>query len=482
MKAKSTILIVDDEEIGREALKGLLTNQGYDLFFANNGVEALALAAKLTPDVILLDVMMPEMDGFDVCHALRANSHLAEIPIIIVTALDDQDSRQLGIEAGADEFISKPFNCAELRARVRTITNLNRYRRLLTEQTKFKWVIEQANEGYLILEHNEQISYANPQARLYLNLHADDVITESFLDLAKKQYHCEPQAIWKKGLGYFEKQILRYLVRPETSISEAFWLQVDVMETSTRQNKQYIIRLCDVTDSILLKRQKWAFQGQINHKLRTPLIPFTNASQYLKENFSRMSEANIEEFINMIYSGGVRLQSEIEEILSYLNVSKTTKRGFAFCKLSKLESMITAIKKMLYIKSVIVSQQDIDEPDKTYLSASNEMMELILTELFSNAKKFHPNGTPTLKVNIATVPNGIRIQVCDNGIRLSPEQLAGIWTPYYQGEKFHTGEVKGMGLGLSMVASIIWNIGGTCNAYNRTDISGLVIELILPFD
>ncbi|MDM8563836.1 HAMP domain-containing sensor histidine kinase, partial [Candidatus Marithioploca araucensis] len=175
-------------------------------------------------------------------------------------------------------------------------------------------------------------------------------------------------------------------------------------------------------------------------------------------------------------------QSEIEEILSYLNVSKTTKRGFAFCKLSKLESMITAIKKMLYIKSVIVSQQDIDEPDKTYLSASNEMMELILTELFSNAKKFHPNGTPTLKVNIATVPNGIRIQVCDNGIRLSPEQLAGIWTPYYQGEKFHTGEVKGMGLGLSMVASIIWNIGGTCNAYNRTDISGLVIELILPFD
>ncbi|MDM8562859.1 response regulator, partial [Candidatus Marithioploca araucensis] len=407
MKAKSTILIVDDEEIGREALKGLLTNQGYDLFFANNGVEALALAAKLTPDVILLDVMMPEMDGFDVCHALRANSHLAEIPIIIVTALDDQDSRQLGIEAGADEFISKPFNCAELRARVRTITNLNRYRPLLTEQTKFKWVIEQANEGYLILEHNEQISYANPQARLYLNLHADDVITESFLDLAKKQYHCEPQAIWKKGLGYFEKQILRYLVRPETSISEAFWLQVDVMEMSRGTGEKYLVRLRNVTDTILAERRKWTFQGQIRHKLKTPLSPITMGLEYLQSNYADLSDKDRKEFIEIAYSGATRLHAEIEEIFKYLDVSDVLKPEFGICHITDILLIINTIKEDMALKSVHVLQKNIKSPDNISIFFSPQAMELVLTELFSNAKKFHPEGSPCLEINISAIPEGL---------------------------------------------------------------------------
>jgi DNA-binding response OmpR family regulator len=78
--------------------------------------------------------MMPGMDGYEVCRRLRADARLAEVPVIMVTALDDQASRLAGLEAGADDFITKPFNRAELRARVRTIARLNRYRRL-TDRT-----------------------------------------------------------------------------------------------------------------------------------------------------------------------------------------------------------------------------------------------------------------------------------------------------------------------------------------------------------
>jgi len=131
MKQNSIILIVDDEQIGRDTLEALLIGRGYDLAFANDGPEALAKAAELTPDLILLDVMMPSMDGFEVCRRLRADPLLAEVPIIMVTALDDRDYRLQGIEAGADDFVSKPFDRVELRARVRTITRLNRYRQLL---------------------------------------------------------------------------------------------------------------------------------------------------------------------------------------------------------------------------------------------------------------------------------------------------------------------------------------------------------------
>ncbi|MCB0210204.1 MAG: response regulator [Anaerolineae bacterium] len=130
----STVLIVDDEEAGRDILKGLLSKQGYHLYFAKNGSEALAKASQLTPDLILLDVMMPEMDGFEVCQHIRNDPHLGEIPILLITALDDHESRLHGIAAGADDFISKPFNGAELKTRVRTITRLNRYRRLLVER------------------------------------------------------------------------------------------------------------------------------------------------------------------------------------------------------------------------------------------------------------------------------------------------------------------------------------------------------------
>jgi PAS domain S-box-containing protein len=130
----STILIVDDEPIGRETLRAMLLTQGYNLATARSGTEALAKAVELTPDLIFLDVMMPEMDGFEVCRCLRADPVLAEVPIIMVTALDDRDSRLQGIEAGADDFVSKPFDRVELRTRVKTIMRLNRYQRLLLER------------------------------------------------------------------------------------------------------------------------------------------------------------------------------------------------------------------------------------------------------------------------------------------------------------------------------------------------------------
>jgi len=131
---KSTILIVDDELISRYTVEALLASEGYQLVFAENGKEALEKARELIPDLMLLDVMMPDMDGFEVCQHLRNDQRLAELPIVIVTALDDRESRLRGLEVGADDFMSKPFDRAELRARIRTITRLNRYRRLVETQ------------------------------------------------------------------------------------------------------------------------------------------------------------------------------------------------------------------------------------------------------------------------------------------------------------------------------------------------------------
>ncbi len=144
MEYTSTILIVDDVPTARKTLRVLLLNQGYDLALASNGAEALEMAEALNPDVILLDVMMPEMDGFEVCRRLRAMPELAEVPVIMVTALEDPESRLEAIEAGADDFITKPFDRVELRARIQAITRLNRYRKLLVERTRRKEAEDEA--------------------------------------------------------------------------------------------------------------------------------------------------------------------------------------------------------------------------------------------------------------------------------------------------------------------------------------------------
>jgi putative two-component system response regulator len=134
----SLVLIVDDEYIGRETLQSVLEGEGYELAMAENGYQAIERARELLPDVILLDVMMPGMTGFEVCQRIRSDPQIAEIPIIILTALDDRDSLLNALKAGADDFISKPFDRYELRARLLGITRLNRYQKLLQERAKLR--------------------------------------------------------------------------------------------------------------------------------------------------------------------------------------------------------------------------------------------------------------------------------------------------------------------------------------------------------
>ena len=141
----SIILIVDDEPTGRQTLESILDEQGYQLEMAENGLQALEKAHQFLPDVILLDVMMPGMDGFEVCRRIRNDPALAEIPIIMLTALDDRKSLLDGLDAGADDYITKPYDRFELRARLFGITRLNRYRKLLDDRVN----IEQAHSQLL---------------------------------------------------------------------------------------------------------------------------------------------------------------------------------------------------------------------------------------------------------------------------------------------------------------------------------------------
>ncbi len=163
----SHILIVDDSPLNIEIIRDSLDDQPYRISEAQNGEEALKFLETGRPDLILLDAMMPGPDGFEVTRQIRTNPQTRLIPIVMITALDGHEDRLRGLESGVDDFISKPFNIFELKARIRNLLKLREY------------VSE--------LEHAEQVIFSLARA-----VEAKDKYTEG---------HCERLSDWAVRLG-----------------------------------------------------------------------------------------------------------------------------------------------------------------------------------------------------------------------------------------------------------------------------------------
>jgi diguanylate cyclase (GGDEF)-like protein len=133
---KRRILVVDDHEDNVEVLRARLEARGYDVRGANSGQEALDTVNQWVPDLILLDVMMPDMDGLEVVSRLKADRNLPFIPVIMQTALDSTERMVAGLEAGADDYVTKPINFAELEARVRSLLRIKKLQQALSERER----------------------------------------------------------------------------------------------------------------------------------------------------------------------------------------------------------------------------------------------------------------------------------------------------------------------------------------------------------
>src|SRR5438105_2197655 len=160
------VLVVDDVELNVKLLEAKLSSEYFEVIVADNGPTALELAESELPDIILLDIMMPRMDGFEVCRRLKANPRTADIPVVMVTALSDVADRLRGLESGADEFLTKPVNDTALFARVRSLVRLKRMmeelrlreevcRRFGNAESEGGLAEDAGRAGILLLEEND---------------------------------------------------------------------------------------------------------------------------------------------------------------------------------------------------------------------------------------------------------------------------------------------------------------------------------------
>jgi len=162
---KPKILIVDDEQMNIELLEGILSKE-YDVESALDGKEALEKVGNTYIDLILLDVMMPDINGYEVCKKIKSNSSTMSIPIVMVTALKDKQDRIAALEAGADDFLSKPVDFLELGARVRSLIRIKQYHDALTEEQEklliFKSALDSMDDCVIITNTSGDFKYANP--------------------------------------------------------------------------------------------------------------------------------------------------------------------------------------------------------------------------------------------------------------------------------------------------------------------------------
>ncbi len=475
MENTPVILIADDDPGGRATLEMILAGRGYRLVLATDGEDALTQARAVGPDLILLDVMMPKLDGFGVCRRLRADPVLADVPIVLLTALDDRESRLQGIEAGADDYLPKPVDRVELRARVQTIVRLNRYRRLVAERRKFELIAEHAPDGYVVAS-GDRILYANPQARRFLRLElAEDQPAGSFVEIARRHFNLKPADAWASWPETAER---RFLVQAAVGEKSALFLQVERLNLPGDAEGHHLIRLANVTEQLGFQRDLWGFHAALSHKLRTPLNGLIGSLQCLAGQGATLSPEEIDEWVGVAQESADRLNEQIDGILAYQgSVSRLTANGPGLTA-ADLWRLLDGVAREVGVQVTLTPLP----PDLAalVLPLSAEAAQAIYGELLGNSRKFHPQNRPSVGVALDVRPGEVRVRVSDDGVNVPPDRLHKVWTPYFQNESGYSGEVRGMGLGLAMVAAVIWERGGRCRMANQPDGPGVVVEVYLP--
>ncbi len=183
-RREAAILIVDDAPANLDVLRTMMSQQGYQTFVATSGERALSMARRVRPDLILLDVVMPGMDGLETCRQLKLHPGTQDIPVIFMSALNDTDDVVAGFDRGAVDYIGKPLRMAEVCARVRTQLQLHANTGSHFEQAyRLRLVVDSMSEGLMIIEEDGGIQYSNPACDAYLGYEAGELAEHSITDL-----------------------------------------------------------------------------------------------------------------------------------------------------------------------------------------------------------------------------------------------------------------------------------------------------------
>jgi two-component system cell cycle sensor histidine kinase/response regulator CckA len=485
-----TVLIVDDSLDSRQAFQTLLAGQGYTLAFAENGPDGLAQAIELIPDLILLDVMLPGMDGLEVCRRLRANPLLAEVPIIMVTALDDRDTRLQGIMAGADDFISKRFDGTELRARVRTITRLNRYRRLVRERAKFERLVELMPNGLLLTDAAGTISLVNSAMLKLLGIdRREDVLGQSMLQMldpaqrAMFAAELERAVVDTAAASQFETIFLH--------AESAFPAEIDIGHFLWNDEPLAYVVVRDITtrrrlEAQLLQSQKMEsigrLAGGVAHDFNNLLTAILGYAELVFDALpdSTQERADVQE----IHHAATSAAQLTRQLLAFARQQPIEPRSF-----NPNELLIGLDKLLGRLIGEDIELVTLATPDLGLIRADAGQIEQLLVNLAVNARDAMPGGGKLTiemsnvwldqayaRAHVGVEPGAyVLLVVSDSGVGMDESIKRYAFEPFFTTKE----PGRGTGLGLATCYGIVKQHGGLIELYSEPG-RGTAIKIYLP--
>lgn len=484
------ILIVDDVKANRDTLSGILESPDYRLMEAPDGMTALTMASKTPPDLVLLDIMMPEMDGFEVCRRLRADPALAEVPVVMVTALDDQQSRLTGIEAGADDFITKPFNRIELRARVRTITRLNRYRRIQEATQRIQEqaaLIDLAPDAIIVCNLGQRITLWNPAAERMYGWHAEEAIGQCVNELLfRDQDQDRPVSVAIVNDGW--RREATHVTRDGREIIVASHRKL--LRRADGQPKAVLMINSDLTgkkklEEQLLRSQRLESIGTlatgIAHDLNNVFSPIVMSVGVLR---MPLADKDKNEMLDIVESCAQRGDSFVRQILDFARGTESKKAEVELPHL--LETLVQmfrgAFPSGIKIKTNVAR-------DLWPVVGNSTQIDQVIMNLCLNARDAMPSGGE-LRVSMENVtlsdedclmhqaarPEAyVCIKIADTGTGMPPDVLSRIFDAFFTTKA----DGKGTGLGLATVQTVVSGHGGFITVESKVG-TGTAFKVYLP--
>nr|WP_314628403.1 response regulator [uncultured Janthinobacterium sp.] len=418
------ILIVEDSPTQAERLRRLIQSLHYNARVAANGQLALAAIRERKPHLVLSDIVMPEMNGYDLCRAIKSDPTLRDIPVILVTSLNDPKDIIRGIECGADNFIRKPYAEDYL---------LNRISHMLMNQKLRK-------------NQNVEIGIA-----LYLGdqKHFINAERQQILDLLISTYE---QAVQVNGeLQARERQVIELNMRLAHHAAE--------LETINREIALKNLELAEAS------RMKSAFIANMSHELRTPLNAIIGFTGALLMKLPGPLTADQDKQLNTIRASARHLLSLINDILDVAKIEAgklTLSIEPVHCQ--ELMADVADTLRPLAQQKGLALEIELGEPGQppAIIDTDRRALTQILINLLNNAIKFTEQGT--VRISLAQrEEDGVLVtemSIADSGAGIKEEDQAKLFQAFSQLDSTSTRHVEGAGLGLYLCQNLANAIGG----------------------
>jgi PAS domain S-box-containing protein len=257
---KNTLLIIDDTYSNVKFLHSFLSNIGFNVLIAEDGKEGIQVTKNAKPDLILLDVMMPNMDGFEVCQYLKSHKNTKDIPIIFMTALTDTKYKLRGFEVGATDYITKPFQQKEVLARINAHITIRQQQQLLEQQNNelnkahnhLLAILNQLSIGTVLIDAQGKILFINEACRHFEGVAYEHALNKNWLDVFSFD-HISRQKI-QMMLSLPDNEQERVTLNWETASGQQYWVEIDIRH-DPNHSEQHLIYIYDVSEMHKLREK-----------------------------------------------------------------------------------------------------------------------------------------------------------------------------------------------------------------------------------